>query len=67
MLERQFEVETEGDAAGQASIHACKGLALYVREYLCAIEPNLLAVAEDAEEIGGQELEGILATLRSAK
>lgn len=67
MLERQFEVEAEGDAAGQASIYACKGLALYVREYLCTIEPNLLAVAEDAEEIGGQELEGILATLRSAR
>lgn len=67
MLERQFDAETQGNIAGQAPIHACKGLARYVREYLCTIEPDLLAVAEDAEEVGGQELEDILATLRSAK
>lgn len=67
MLERTFDMEVRSDLGGQAPITVCKLLAIKVRDYLFAIEPNLLAVAEDAEEIGGQELEGILATLRSAK
>lgn len=67
MLERAFEDSIVGAPSDPATIWACKGLRVAIQGFAWAIEPNIVAVAEDAGEIHSRELAGILAALRATK